>query len=1030
VPVTPRSSNDPILTAFAQLGALRLNVKRGLITLSTNCKEYIIAESGQSLSLQKDDDEQDRLWHGIGQISCTTGAGPELASIFCTAGESLTHLAINDLTKDEQFCEKDIVVGPPYARFLACVPLRTPHYGVVIGTYIVVDDKPRDGLNERELQFLIDMGVTVMDYLEAGLVKRKQHRAARMVKAMGLFIEGKATLRDWWLELGHKSQNIAVKKRVKNIASLERQADVEFGVQDPTDDFARKGLNGLPDHHERPSWSRSPSSSAFSIAERNDGRPGLPRGASHISSSDRDTTVQSTPISQAWNDRNSSITTFGTPTEPTTDSGDREKHNSVSFDLPPDTSASSHVSKELQDAVLSGDLKGVFARASNLIREAIGVEGVVYFDASVGSFGGSATRNVMDEKAPGAFNPGNLVTSSEDDFSRKMSVSVSDVDGFLHAMSSAQETDSTPPEKCCNILGFSTRHRSSLRGHPTSEELRCLPETIIRRLLKRYPHGKVFNFDEDGQMSSESEYTSGIETPAESESPQPTPIELKARRKRQSRESEAKAILKVVPGARSVFWFPLWDQNRDRWFAGSLVWSTSPTRVLCPVEDITYLAAFANSTMAEVSRLSAQLLAQMKTDFISSISHELRSPLHGVLASVEFLQETDMTEVQTDMVNNIHASGKVLLDTINHVLDFSKVNRRSKDKGRISKRAAKRLKRSRQPTGEDGAATDDNADVCILSEEVIESIYAGHRVSKHAFGSSTERHPSIAEIKDSPVTIIVEIPWRPNWTFDIDAGAWRRILMNLFSNAMKYTKSGFIKISLDVEEDVASRGKRQRSNLILKVKDSGKGISQEFLKHQLFRPFKQEDSLATGAGLGLSIIRHIIQDLGGNIDFSSEQGTGTEATVRIPLIAPNPSANADWETITEVRRHTTGLKFSLEGFERMPDISETPDGILSSDFEAAMLLKSTSNRILLGWFDMTPASPAPTGTESPDVIVIMEAGLKGKTLQDTLEPYSRNRAPGSKKATAVILCNTCHPGSKTESDEHFNIYHLQQPLVS
>lgn len=69
--------------------------------------------------------------------------------------------------------------------------------------------------------------------------------------------------------------------------------------------------------------------------------------------------------------------------------------------------------------------------------------------------------------------------------------------------------------------------------------------------------------------------------------------------------------------------------------------------------------------MAEVSRLSALVLTQMKTDFISSISHELRSPLHGVLASVEFLQETDLTEVQADMIGNINASGRVLLDTIN-----------------------------------------------------------------------------------------------------------------------------------------------------------------------------------------------------------------------------------------------------------------------------------------------------------------------------------------------------------------------------
>lgn len=114
--------------------------------------------------------------------------------------------------------------------------------------------------------------------------------------------------------------------------------------------------------------------------------------------------------------------------------------------------------------------------------------------------------------------------------------------------------------------------------------------------------------------------------------------------------------------------------------------------------------------------------------------------------------------------------------------------------------------------------------------------------------------------------------------------------MNLFSNAMKYTTSGFVKVSLQVEENGFSRDRKARPTLILKVKDSGKGISKEFLRHRLYKPFTQEDSLAAGAGLGLSIVRHIIQDLGGQIGFSSEQGSGTEAIVHIPLKATNAAA--------------------------------------------------------------------------------------------------------------------------------------------
>jgi hypothetical protein len=63
---TRQSSNDPSLTAFAQLGAHRLKAKRGLITLSTRDIEYIVAESGVGLGLQQDDDSNDPLWHGTG----------------------------------------------------------------------------------------------------------------------------------------------------------------------------------------------------------------------------------------------------------------------------------------------------------------------------------------------------------------------------------------------------------------------------------------------------------------------------------------------------------------------------------------------------------------------------------------------------------------------------------------------------------------------------------------------------------------------------------------------------------------------------------------------------------------------------------------------------------------------------------------------------------------------------------------------------------------------------------------------------
>jgi signal transduction histidine kinase len=1033
---TPRASSDPCLTAFAQLGALRFNCRRGIITVSTRNTEYVLAESGQKLSLQDDDDEDDKLWHGVGLLQSEGGIAPEVVKLFSEA-DPPSHILIGDLTKHERFKDKKIVVEEPHVRAMACVPLRSPLHNVVIGTYVVVDDRVREPLSGRDLQFLTDMATTIMDYLEAGRVKRQQFRAERMVKAIGLFIEGKATLREWWLESGHRNHQSTVKKRDKDTKNLAELADKEFGVQEGADYFSRDKLHGLRagPNSQPQSPSSAPTSTAPSESGRGDGRPLIPTGDPLLSASD--STVispnyvnydgrpsiprgesDSTLLSRSWQERNSSVTTFDTDHH----TPDPEKHHqsSVSFDLPPENPIGQEVSKELQNAILTSDVRGVFARASNLIREAIGVEGVIYFDASVGSFGGSSEKNVMEEKAPGAFHADQALTTSEDDLARRSS----DTDGMdPPKMEPFTPQNADIDEKYCNILGFSTRKRSSLRGHQATEEQQRMPETVLRKLLKRYPHGKVFNFDEEGSFSaSESDHPSS--NSLVDASTEKTGSDHVKRRNRFSREQEAAAILSVLPRARSVFWFPLWDQNRERWFSGSLVWSTCPTRTLCPLEDITYLAAFGNSTMAEISRLSAQVLSKMKTDFISSISHELRSPLHGVLASVEFLQETKMTEIQADMVSNIHASGKVLLDTINHVLDFSKVNRKSKNKRRVPKR--RRQKFGRRESVDDGG--EEKADICVLSEEVIESIYAGQSISKKALGLSGHRRQISAGHFDQPVTVIVDIQWRPNWTFEIDAGAFRRVIMNLFSNAMKYTKAGFVKISLVMEEDVASQKSKSRQNLVLRVEDSGKGISQEFLKHQLFKPFTQEDSLATGAGLGLSIVKAIVQDLGGRIEFQSEPGSGTEALVRIPLTERLPKADS-LKLIGDVRQFTKGLKFNLQCFDMFPDIAETPTGILSSTAEAAMLLKSTVQSTLTTWFEMEEIGSSVAGSQTADVCVIMEAGLGDKSLDDMLEAYHQDHPDmeAGEKLVAIVLTSSYHSGPKVDAHEKFHIYYLQQP---
>lgn len=89
-------------------------------------------------------------------------------------------------------------------------------------------------------------------------------------------------------------------------------------------------------------------------------------------------------------------------------------------------------------------------------------------------------------------------------------------------------------------------------------------------------------------------------------------------------------------------------------------------RFFDPVEDITYLTSFAHSVIAELFRLETLASDTAKSTFISSMSHEMRSPLHGVLAGIEMIQGSQLTPFQNEMAINVNIAGRTLLDTYVH----------------------------------------------------------------------------------------------------------------------------------------------------------------------------------------------------------------------------------------------------------------------------------------------------------------------------------------------------------------------------
>lgn len=119
-----------------------------------------------------------------------------------------------------------------------------------------------------------------------------------------------------------------------------------------------------------------------------------------------------------------------------------------------------------------------------------------------------------------------------------------------------------------------------------------------------------------------------------------------------------------------------------------------------------------------------------------------------------------------------------------------------------------------------------------------------------------------------------------NYHFTTQPGAFRRVVMNLLGNALKYTSDGYVRVNLTASpmedfQDTETGEVIPRSMVVLTVTDTGKGISPEFLRSELFTPFAQENSLSSGTGLGLAIVKSIVHILEGDITIDSEVGRGT-----------------------------------------------------------------------------------------------------------------------------------------------------------
>lgn len=882
-------------------------------------EEFVLAESTRTLSLQSDlvHNSRDALFLGTTRFPreesfSITGLkqwittkerreDPKEDAYYYTDGVSPHWHIISDMRQDSGLQKLMIVKAAATMRFYAAVPIRTSN-GLVIGSYAILDDRPRFGISADEMIFMEDIADTIMGHLEAKHIAMQRQRGDRLIKGLALFSEGKDSLRDWWLDThSKKARGEGARRRRGSIEEGKTQndrADEELGMTYRADE--------------------------------------IPHGRTPSPDDPKD--VQ--PASQA----------------------------------PKSTLKSGHMAQDKHEGFdLGREINTAFARSSNLMREAISAEGVAFIDADF-------HRSKESTK--------NQVASS------------TDPDSDTATGSSGSEAISplleTAPEAQCALLGFSTKVRSTVRGFDPSARHSSLPKTFVRSLIRRYPMGKVFNFHDGKALSS----SSGTDLSSDDVSED----SKKSRsRKRRNREFvDAMTLSEVFSGPRSIAFLPLWDSRRERWRSAVFVWNAAPNRYLDRAEDITYLAAFSNNLMAELSRLDAIAADQAKATFISSVSHELRSPLHGVLAGVELLQESDLSNYQQEMTTTISMAGKTLLDTINNILDFTKINSFSdlERKDRKDKDAQRNSGFKTADMGEVGVTS--AVDLAVLTENVVDTTVTAK--SFQASKAKQEDEDELAAKAPKQVAVVLNIAKRSNWNLNISPGSWTRVITNLLGNSLKYTKQGTITVSLQYKKSEQP----DQALVSLTIEDTGQGIGSEYLRNHLYTPFMQENTHAVGTGLGLSIVKQIVKDFDGHISFESELGRGTKVVVSFTT-----AFEEDVDSEFDVPKRPDGSNLRVALSKSLGTI----DGERSRD----KAIKTNTKKTCMDWLNCQVESvSASDDTNAFDVCVLAEA--------DYEQWQEKRRNPTRQAPPPMIVLGSISASSVVRQSAAKNAIFINQPF--
>ena len=246
-----------------------------------------------------------------------------------------------------------------------------------------------------------------------------------------------------------------------------------------------------------------------------------------------------------------------------------------------------------------------------------------------------------------------------------------------------------------------------------------------------------------------------------------------------------------------------------------------------------------------IARDEAVEASKMKSAFLANVSHEIRSPMNGVIGMNELLLETPLDDEQRSYAEQVSRSSEHMLAIINDILDISTI--------------------------ETGRLELDRVEFDL--RDAVEQACA----------------PAMLEAHGKGIELAIEIANRTPGRVDGDGSRLRQVLMNLVSNAVKFTAAGSVRVTVSP----AAAGEREA--IRFDVVDTGIGIDPELLE-QMFEPFTQADVSTTrlygGNGLGLAIAKELVELMGGTIGAESERGTGSHFWFELSLPAARGTEGA------------------------------------------------------------------------------------------------------------------------------------------